>query len=369
MMRYCRGTRLLAVAVMSCMPVCLQADAAPSIGIEAIVAQHIAALGGLDRIHAIRNRVIRGRYNEGDLHLVTYIAQERPFFRVIGDPDDPKTDLHEGYDGGAWEWYRDPGLVVRTGGAAAATTRHSAMFDDVLVDHAGAGTKLNYRGTGKIEGKAAHVVRALLADGAQMDVYVDIESHMIDAVEHIAPMHAFGKLRRLQELADDYRPEAGVMMAHRHREIDADTGEVIDSDFVDSVAINTKLPRSIFSPPDWKRTQLQEMIQRIYDERDDPDAVMATYRDFRPLVPKGGKTADAVDFAGYQCLKMGQTQSAVALLTQNVADNPGSARAHFGLGRALQKTGKIAHAKQEMTQALKLDPQFQNARKALDALR
>ena len=159
------------------------------------------------------------------------------------------------------------------------------------------------------------------------------------------------------------------MTAHRHREVDADTGEVIDTSIVDSVVVNANLSRSIFSPPEWKRSPLQDMIQHIYDERDDPASVMGTYQDYLRLVPSDDRKANAVDFIGYQCLKMGETQTAVALLTRNVADHPHSARAHFGLGRALQKAGKSSEAKAEMIQALTIDPAFGNARSALGALR
>ena len=61
----------------------------------------------------------------------------RPFYRVIGDPrTDPLGEIHEGYDGSAWEYYPDPGIVVRTVGAAADASRHTAAFDDPLVNHA-----------------------------------------------------------------------------------------------------------------------------------------------------------------------------------------------------------------------------------------
>ncbi len=165
----------------------------------------------------------------------------------------------------------------------------------------------------------------------------------------------------------DYHPEGGVMMAHRSREVDTATGRVLDESGVDSVEINPDLPIAIFSPPEWDRTPLQKMVQRIYDERTDPSAVMATYRDFRRLLGPATSTGDAIDFVGYQCLKMGQIEAAVALLTQNVADNLRSARAHFGLGRALQAQGKKVAANAEYDRALAIDPDFVRARTARDA--
>jgi Tfp pilus assembly protein PilF len=57
------------------------------------------------------------------------------------------------------------------------------------------------------------------------------------------------------------------------------------------------------------------------------------------------------------------------LLTQNVADHPNSARAHFGLGRAYQSVGKVGNAKAEYLRALTIDPSYQRARDALAAMK
>ena len=110
------------------------------------------------------------------------------------------------------------------------------------------------------------------------------------------------------------------------------------------------------------------MLERIYDEREDAGAVLTTYHQIFPLVEHAAPAGDAVDFIGYQCLKMGHTDTAVELLRQNVADDPGSARAHFGLGRALQAAGDATHAAEEYRKALVIDPSFSRAKAALDGL-
>jgi hypothetical protein len=337
-----------------------------------IVARHVAALGGMERIRAVHSFVKHGWYGEGTFRLDdTYTAQMRPFYRVIGDPANPKSDIHEGYDGSAWEWYEDPGIVVRTVGAAAATTRRTAAFDDPLVEPQKHGTSLFYTGRTTVEGRAVEVLRAVLADGFEQDVYVDPSSWMIRGYHRVVPMHAFGDALQTQILLDDYRPEGGVMMAHRDREIDMTSGRVLDEGGVKSVEINPALPRRYFSPPEWQRTPVQEMIQRIFDEREDTAAVLATYRDFHAagLIARPQDDADAVDFAGYQCLKTGKTDTAVALLALNAANNPGSARAHFGFGRALQSAGRTQDAKEQFARALAIDPAYGRAKKALDALK
>jgi hypothetical protein len=343
----------------------------PLTNVNDVVEAHIKALGGLEKIHAVHGFIVHGTYNEEDLHIKTYVAQERPFYRVIGSPAKRLTSIHEGYDGSAWEYYPDPGIVVRTVGAAAAATRHTALlFNDVLVESELHGTKLALQGMEDVEGRKVYTVHATLADGAEWDVHVDAETFMINSNDHLVPFHAFGAKARTRMMSSDYRPEGGVMWSHSGREVNLETGKLLTSGSVESVEINPVFEAGHFSPPQWDRTLLQQMVQRIYDERDEAKAVMATYADFRHMQEmKDIATADAVDFVGYQCLKMGHTDTALALLAANVRDNPESARAHFGYGRALQEAKRSDDAKAEFGRALAIDPNFLRARTALDALK
>ena len=344
--------------------------ATTSPSVDEIVAQHVAALGGMDAILAVHSFVRHGWYREGDFYLDnTYVAQMRPFYRVIGSPEHELDELHEGYDGSAWEYYPDPGLVVRTGAEAARTTRHSAMFDDALVTYRAAGTAFTYGGTQRFLGKTVYVLHGVLADGFHEDYFVDSQTFLIDGRSEVVPMHAYGRRYHTYNVFGDYRAEGGVMMSHSFREVDSATGKVLDSGGDSRIDINPSLPRAIFSPPQWNRTPLQEMIARIYDERDDPHAAVWTYREFRATPDLSATpTADAVDFVGYQCLKMGHADTAIAVLELNVGDNPRSARAHFGLGRALEATGRREGAAKEYRTALSIDPSFARAKTALDAL-
>ncbi len=344
-------------------------DSVPNV--DTLVADHIQGLGGIARIHAIHSFIKYGTYDEDDLHLGnTFTAQMRPFYRVIGDPrTDPTAELHEGYDGSAWEYYPDPGIVVRTVGEAARAARHTAMFDDPLVDYASHRTAITYGGTRQYHGFNVYVLHVTLADGFREDYFLDRGTYMLDGRAQFVPMHAFGTRYATDDVYGDYRPEGGIMFAHTDAEIDSSSGKTLDSGTVTRMEINPDLPLSMFSPPQWTRTPLQAMIQSIYDERDESVAVMATYRDFSALLDEHAAAAgDAVDFAGYQCLKMGHADVAVALLRQNVADHPKSARAHFGLGRAAAAEGNRSLAQQEFREALEIDPNFARARTALDAL-
>ncbi|MFI5120752.1 MAG: tetratricopeptide repeat protein [Thermoanaerobaculia bacterium] len=72
---------------------------------------------------------------------------------------------------------------------------------------------------------------------------------------------------------------------------------------------------------------------------------------------------------GYQILKMGDVEPAIALLEANARDHPGSSGAAFGLGRALSTAGRSAEARTAFMRALALDPGNKRARAALDAVK
>lgn len=340
--------------------------------VDRLIARHIEALGGASRIEAIHAYVKHGTYKEGDLELGdTYLAQMRPFYRVIGSPEHELDSIHEGYDGSSWEYYPDPGLVVRTVSQAARSARHAAQnFVDRLVDAKRMGTSVTLQGERQYFGHEAYVLRCVLSDGFVEDLFLDKETFLIDGRAQVVPMHAFGTPYHTNDVYSEYRLEGGVMMPHHDAEIDANTGRVLDENTLKSGEINPPLSEQMFSPPEWRRTPLQKMIDLIYKERDGTDAVLETYRSFRTVVDfNASTTGDAVDFVGYQCLKMGETKTAVALLRLNVADHPRSARAHFGLGRALATDGEKSAAESEFRAALSIDPNYRRAQSAIDALK
>lgn len=334
-----------------------------------ILDKHVEALGGLEKIHSIKSFIRHGWYSEGDHKGEATVIQMRPFYRYIGDLSRSMDEIHEGYDGSAWEYYPDPGLVVRTVGPAAAAARHGSLFDDPLVEPELHGTKLKFVDSRKIDGRSCYLLEVTLADGFREGAYVDTETFMIDAIERKVPMHAFGKRYQTHNAFSDYRPEGGVLYAHLVREIDGETGNILSESGIRDLEINPDLDTAIFSPPSWKRSLLQEMIQRIYDEREEVASVLGTYRDFGKMLDLTDRTvSDAVDFVGYQCLKMGHSETTVALLQENVKRNPQSSRAHFGLGRALVSSKKIAEGISEYKRALAINPNYSRAKAALEEL-
>jgi hypothetical protein len=75
----------------------------------------------------------------------------------------------------------------------------------------------------------------------------------------------------------------------------------------------------------------------LFLERSDRAAVRWSYGEFRRAYP-GVDTDAGIQAVGYQILKMGDIDSAIALLEANAHDHPDSSGAAFGLGRPLLLT-------------------------------
>ena len=337
--------------------------------VDQIVERHIRALGGREKLDAIHSVVQHLEYREGKFVIPdAFIARMRPYYKTIGDPKDKTVDINEGYDGSAWEYYREPGIVIRTVGAAAAAARHGTELFDSLVDYKAMGTLIVSSGSETFAGKPAYKLHVTLADGFEKDVFVDQQSFLIIGDRRSAPIHAFGEPVRSENHFEDYRPVNGVLFAYSVKEIEIATGRELNSNTVRSITVNEQLDPAFFGPPQFDRTPLQQMLEQLYMERSDPVCVMWTYRGFRADNPTAN-TREGVEFIGYQMLKMGDHRGAIELLAANARDYPTSASAQFGLGRAYQAAGDAENAKLHFRKALEIDPNYKKASEGLNALR
>lgn len=300
---------------------------------DAILDRYAAARGGIEKIRAIQTVIFRGEYHEGD-HVSPHAAMSlmRPYYKLVGDAERPIGDFAEGYDGSAWEYYGDPGIVVRTVGAASEAGRHAVYIDGIL-GYRERGWRVDVVGQERIGDRNAWQLTVTMRDGIRYDAFFDSETALLIAERKSAPIHAFGAKVTSEERIGDYRVVDGVLFPFEHKEVEIATGRVLNEMHWKSITLNHELDRAVFSPPEWKRTPVQELIAQIFAERTDAEAVMWTYSDFRREHPEADTDA-AIQAVGYQMLKMGSVQPATVLLRQNAVDYPDSATAARALRRA-----------------------------------
>jgi Uncharacterized protein conserved in bacteria len=339
------------------------------ISVDEIVERHIHAIGGRKKLDAIHSVITHGEYREGTFSIPdAFMARMRPYYKTICDPRKELGDVCEGYDGSAWEWYKDPGVVLRTVGAAAAAARHGTDLFDSLEDYKSQGTRVELVGSETFDDKPVYNLRVTLADGFEKQLLIDQQSFLIVGDRRAAPIHAFGEPVRSENRIGDYREVDGVLFAFLVVEVDINTRRELNRFTTQSLTTNANLPAQFFEPPRYVRTPLQQFLERLYMERTDPVSVMFTYRQFRVANP-GLDTRDGVEFIGYQMVKMADFNGAVELLKANATDYPKYASAQFGLGRAYKAAGDLENARVSFLRALQIDPGFKKASDGLNALR
>jgi tetratricopeptide (TPR) repeat protein len=335
---------------------------------DQIVEQYIAARGGREKIAALKSIVIRGEYREGEhVSPTATMALMRPYYKLVGDPDRKIGDVAEGYDGSTWEYYGDPGVVLRTVGAASAAGRHRARFDHPLIDYRRHGTDVQVLGTAMVGERPAYRLLLTLQDGFREEALIDRQTFLLLAERKAAPIHAFGEKVTTETRFNDYRPVEGVLFSFLTTEVDIGTGRALNEFRTKSITANHDYDPRTFSPPEFTRTPLQKLLEQLYAERADVGAVMWSYADFRRGLPNVD-SREGIEMIGYQMLKMGDVTVAVELLKANAADYPRAAGAAFGLGRAYKTAGDIPRAREELQRALKLDPNHKRAADALKSL-
>src|SRR5271167_363269 len=226
-------------------------------------------------------------------------------------------DGAEGYDGSAWEYYPDPGIVLRVVSSAAAALRHNSYIFGLLVDYKTQGSLINVLGTEDVAGGKAYSLRVHLMDGFEEDEFIDARPWLLVATRKVAKVHAFGSEVASQTRISDYRPVGGVLFHFLNAEVDIKTGKELNRFETTRLELNRKLDPKDFSPPNPLRTPEQSLIESLFAQRDDPQAVMWTLVDFRRAHPDASTDA-AVEVAGYQILKMGQRLHSLGKTRANI---------------------------------------------------
>jgi tetratricopeptide (TPR) repeat protein len=287
---------------------------------------------------------------------------------VVGDPEDPRTDIMEGYDGSPWEYYANPGFVLRTVGHAAGATRRGAYLDWRLGELRSHGSTVTRGADAEIGGRAAYRLVVTARDGFARDYFIDQENFLLLADRYHAPVHAFGTAVTTEARFADWREVAGILFPFRAVEVDLATGRELNSMAWGKIEVNRELPLSWFAPPPPARSRLQALLEKLYEARTDATQVLWSYADFREAYPDVD-TREGVEAIGYQILKTGAHDTAIALLEGNARDYPRAASAAFALGRALATKGDTARARKELERALTLDPTHKRADEELKRLR
>ncbi len=226
--------------------------------LDDVVARHLQALGGRDKIAALKTLTKKGIYvyNGLEFPIVAYHARDaKSREEIVGlshwaTKPRPGVTVVRAVDGEkAWisghERAMEPTLLVAEEIADAVLI---ADFDGPLLDSAAGGSKLELIGRVTDEGEDLYQIRVVRASGATEDVYIGASNHLIRRRSLVAKQGAArGGFQKPQVIHyDDYRLVGGVRLPFS---IQVDEALFSREYRFESMEANPPLADTLFSPP------------------------------------------------------------------------------------------------------------------------
>lgn len=147
--------------------------------IDSLLDLHFKARGGLDKIHAIKSIMMKGKASINKVQADYSVLIMRPNYIRIELKSD-KTELKQGFDGSlAWIYAPANGVeyVQEMGIIEKERLLKEAEIDGPLVDFKSKGINLTLEGLENVDGRSAHVIKLGMPDGTTKRIYIDAKTH------------------------------------------------------------------------------------------------------------------------------------------------------------------------------------------------
>ena len=353
---------------------------------DAVVDKAIAAMGGLDNIHAIHSLVLRGFHYEGSYpqegvqhHSSNgVLVRMRPHYRLVGcRPEIPECAgqwgrIVESFDGQhGWELNWPKQRLVHTVNKAEEALHCGSEFDPLFVDYKQRGFAATYLGPQKMLGKDAVAVRIDEQGCSSTTYFFDPNTYQQVMTQIVVPVHARGDRVETVAIYKAFKTVNGVRFPSRTEEISLATGDVLDGMELESISANTLHDPAIFSAPEVHPVGITAVVLEMLHAADhaSPQEMMKHYSTFR-ATPEG-RQADVVydmNWLGFELLKVDKYDHALAVFNQVIAENPKSPDAYTSLGEAYLQQGDTAHAIAAYQKAVDLGSKSDDVKRKLERL-
>ena len=237
-----KGALLLVVGVLICLP-----SQAQDLALDAVLARHYDALGGLDLIQGIETMQGTGRMTVGP-------GMEAAFTRYAKRPNKVRLEIEiqgmtgvQAFDGETAWWFMP--IMGQTSpepmpdDMAAAMLREADM-DGPLVNYEAKGNQVELIGMEDADGTAAYKLQVTLTTGDVQYYYIDAETFLLFKITGGLSME--GMEFEFETAFSDFRDIGGLMVPHHvdftGMQGPGTTGVVI----IESLEINTEIDDSLF---------------------------------------------------------------------------------------------------------------------------
>ena len=215
----------------------------PQLSVDEIVAKHLDAIGGLERLKDIQTMKKVAKVTMQGRETTTTMYFKRPNMSRQETTVDGKQVINA-FDG-TTPWIINPhtgfNRPVAVSGAQAASIREDSSFDSPLVDYKSRGTIIDYVGKEPLGEGEAHHLRVTSASRQVRHLYLDATTYL--ELKLAADVGG----AKLEQLSSDYRDVEGVKVAHHLKTMV--NGAVQAEMQLESVEFNLPLETALFRMP------------------------------------------------------------------------------------------------------------------------
>ena len=207
--------------------------------VDEVINKHVAALGGKEKLSKIQNVVMEGSLNVQGTEISLNLTQvnnklNRQDINAMGMHGFDMMTATEG-----WQYMPFQGMQKPEPKTADEVKESQSDLDIAgpLVDYAAKGHKMELVGKEDVDGTECYKIKASLAGGKQLTLFIDPASSMIIRTKEKRKMN--GQEMDLQTDFSDYKDVEGVKMPYS---ITQQFGTVL----ITSIKVNQTIPDSAF---------------------------------------------------------------------------------------------------------------------------
>jgi hypothetical protein len=218
--------------------------------VDEIVARHLAALGGADRLRSLRSVRMTGRLTGGELNraLMT-VSKKRParYCRRLEAGGDVSIQAVDGELVWGWGEKIDLPRPEPFKSRPARRFRRASDLEGPLLDFQAKGHKLAYAGRENVGATAVHRLDIIWKDGDRGAVLIDAATFLLAKIVEPA-FDPQGYLRRSETTYGDYRQVGGIQWPFSELFAVPHTG-LRHAILWDSVEVDSELDDALFKMP------------------------------------------------------------------------------------------------------------------------
>lgn len=235
---------LLGLALAGASPGALRAET-----LDALIARHVEARGGMERLQSIETLRASGRAKAGPGREALVTREVKPPGRVRTEFAFQGVTAVFACDGSLC-WSVEPMAGIfearrMSEGDASLSTEHADIVGP-LVDWKAKGHAVELLGKETIDGQEAYKLKVTLSGGGEQIDYLDAETALL--VRRETRRTLGGELLELQTTFSDFRPVGGVVFPHLIRSSAEGRAEVLEV-IVEEAELNTPIDDGRFEMP------------------------------------------------------------------------------------------------------------------------